>query len=253
MSSYSKFYQFGTAMNANVKNPLDQSNPLTYCITPTFNAQFLHGSTSTNLLYTPQGPGCMNYMSERCAGVYDGFCRAYTTLNQDTSWPNTGVIDSLTYSIAKDYMRVQPTTGQNMIRNAAERRFLYYPGIVSTSEPFDPNVANSPQVVRYDNSYSPGIVQFQNLDNPANVDNDPLIDELKRNWQTSLDVLVKIYKGYKEKSPQIRLYPSKFELFLLEKAPVFEDFICYLNNVPNYNYSTENADYTPELYSTSCI
>ena len=37
MSSYSKFYQFGTAMNANVKNPLDQSNPLTYCITPTFN------------------------------------------------------------------------------------------------------------------------------------------------------------------------------------------------------------------------
>lgn len=252
MSSYSKFAQFGSAMNDNVRNPLDSSNPLTYCITPTFSPQFTHGSTSTNLVYTPQGPGCMNYMSERCSIVYDGFCRAYDTMNTDTSWPNLGGIDSLTYNIAKDYMRIKPTVGQMMIRNAAERRFFVYPGIVSTSEPFDPNVANSPQVIRYDNSYSPGVIRFKNLNHPGNLDNDPLLTEVKKNWQTSLDILVKIYKGYKNRHPDIHLYPSQFERFLLEKAPVLEDFICYLDQIPNYNYSVENADYTPELYGT-CI
>lgn len=245
---YSTFGDFGSGMNKNVLNPMDQSNPLTYCIVPSYNSQFLHGSTSANLLYTPQGPGCMNYMSERCSIVYDGFCRAYNTLNTDTSWPNTGAIDNLTRTIANSFLNIKPTTGQNMIRNAAERRFLVYPGICATSEPFDPNVANSPVVSRYNSSYSPGPIGFKNLDNPASIDNDLLMEEVMKHWPTCLDVLVKIYKGYKDKNPTIKIYPSRFERFLHDKSTVFEEFLRHLHRIPNYTDSIEEADYWPELH-----
>lgn len=226
---------------------MDQSNPLTYCITPTFNSQFIHGATSANLVYTPQGPACINYMSERCSIVYDGYCRAYNTLNTDTSWPNMGAIDNLTFHIARAFLKHKTTTGENMIRNAAERRFLIYPGIQSTSEPFDPNVANSPIVTRYNSSYMPGPVGFKNLSNPASIDNDLLMEEVQLHWQACLDVLVKIYKGWRDKNPSIQLYPSKFELFLEAKAPIFDNFLAHLQRTPNYIQSMQSADYIPEL------
>lgn len=244
---YRKISQFGEAMNPNVLNPLDQSNPLSYCLLPTYNSQFLHGSTASGLLYTPQGPGCSNYMAERCSIVYDGFCSAYNTINTDTSWPNVAGIDNLTFNIARDWLKIKTTTGQNMIRNAAERRFLVYPGVCMTAEPFDPNVANSPIVSRYNSSYKPGPVSFKNLDNPANVDNDLLVDEMIAHWPACLDVLTKIYKGYKDKNPAINLYPSKFERFLHEKSSLFEDFLCHLRTIPFYADSMEQSDYTPEL------
>jgi hypothetical protein len=247
MASYPKFLQFGNAMNPNVKNPLDQSNPLTYCLIPSYNSQFLHGSTSSNLLYTPSGPGCMNYMSERCSIVYDGYCRAYKDLNTDTSWPNLGCIDNLSFNLAKTFQRINTTTGQNMVRNAAERRFIVYPGIVMTAEPFDPNVANSPIVSRYLNSYKPGPVGFKNLNDPSKVDNDDLIHEMCTHWQACLDILTKIYKGWKEQNPDIKIYPSRFQLFLESKAGVFEEFMEYLRNIPFYQNAVTVSDYSPGL------
>ena len=245
-SHYKKIAQFGEAMNRNVLNPLDQSNPLSYCLLPTYNSQFLHGSTASNLLYSPQGPGCANYMAERCSLVYDGFCRAYDTINTDTAWPNVGSIDNLTFNMARNWLRIKTTVGQNMIRNAAERRYLVYPGICMTSEPFDPNVANSPLVSRYNSSYRPGPVSFKNLDNPATVDNDLLMDEVIANWPACFDVLTKIYKGWKDKNPAIKIYPSKFERFLKEKTPMFEDFLRHLQSVPFYSASVSQSDYYPE-------
>lgn len=231
---YSTFGDFGSAMNPNVLNPLDQSNPLSYCITPTYNSQFLHGSTSTNLLYTPYGPGCANYMAERCSKTYDGYCRAYNTLNNDTSWPNLAAIDNLTFGIAKSFLKIKTTSGQNMIRNAAERKYLEYPNVASKAEPFDPNVANSPLVTTYTSSYNPGYVRYKNLNNPAAIDNDYLMDAVIEEWPACFDVLTKIYRGYKNKDPNIRLYPSRFELFLKEKAGLFDEFLCFLKTVPNY-------------------
>lgn len=245
--SYSTFADFGESMNKNVFNALDQSNPLTYCIVPTYNSQFLHGSTSTNLLYTPQGPGCINYMSDRCSLVYDGFCRAYNSMNTDTYWPNLGAIDNLTPTLANNFLKIKPTTGENMIRNAAERRFLVYPGVCMTMAPFDPNVANSPMVSRYNSTYKPGPVAFKNLDNPANIDNDLLMDEVMTHWRPCLDVLVKIYRGYKDKNPQVRLYPSRFERFLQDKTPILEAFLERLRQDPLYSESAQDADYQPEL------
>lgn len=245
--SYPTFIEYGSAMNKNVFYPMDQSNPLTYAIMPTFNTCFLHGSSSTNLLKTPYSPASSNYMAERCSDVYDGFCEGYVKMNTDTAWPNVAAIDNLTLNIAKGYLKIKTTVGQNMIRNAAERRFLTYSGVSKFVEPFDPNVANSPLVTRYSSTYNIGTIGYQNLDDPSAIDNDQLMMAVCDNWPACFDVLTKIYIGYKQKDPRIKLYPSKFEVFLNEKSKLFEDFICFLKTVPNYplaqNYIT-TPDYT---------
>lgn len=237
---YPTFSEFGELMNKNVFNPMDQSNPLTYCIMPTFNSQFLHGSTSSNLLYTPYGPGCANYMAERCSDVYDGFCEGYKVMNTDTYWPNVAAIDNLTMNIAKNYLKVKSTVGQSMIRNAAERRFLVYSNVSQFVEPFDPNVANSPLYTKYSQTYNIGRISYKNLDDPSAVDSDQLLDAVCENWPACFDVLTKIYIGYKNKDPNIKIYPSKFEVFLKEKSKIFEDFICFLKTVPNYPLAENN-------------
>lgn len=246
---YPTFSEYGSAMNENVFNPMDQSNPLTYAILPTFNTCFLHGSSSTNLLKTPYSPASSNYMAERCSIVYDGFCEGYVKMNPDSYWPNVAAIDNLTMNIAKNYLKVKTTVGQNMIRNAAERRFLTYSGVTQYVEPFDPNVANSPLVTRYSSTYNIGTIGYKNLDDPAAIDNDQLMMAVMENWPACFDVLVKVYIGYKNKDPRVRLYPSKFEVFLKDNAKMFEDFICFLKTIPNYPLS-ENYITTPDYYNT---
>lgn len=251
--SYPTFVDYGSAMNENVLNPMDSSNPLSYCILPTFNSQFLHGSTSSNLLYAPYGTGCANYMAERCSVVYDGFCEGYKVMNTDTYWPNVAAIDNLSFNITKNYFKVKTTVGQNMVRNAAERRFLTYSNVSQRGEPFDPNVANSPIVTKYSQTYNIGTVGYKNLDDPSAVDNDQLIMEMCENYIACFDVLTKIYIGYKNKDPRIRLYPSKFEVFLKEKSVMFENFICFLRTVPNYPLNDNNIVAGDYHYDGSCF
>lgn len=242
---YPTFHEFGSAMNPNVLNPMDQSNPNTYGIMPTFNSSFLHGSTASNLLYAPYGPANANYFAERCSIVYDGFCEGYKTMNTDTYWPNVAAIDNLTFTIAKNYLKIKTTVGQNMIRNAAERRFLTYANVSQYMEPFDPNVANSPLVTRYSQTYNVGKIGYKNLNDPAAIDNDQLMMAVCENWPACFDVLTKIYIGYKKKDPRIQVFPSQFEVFLKEHAKLFEDFICFLRAIPN-TFLSENplsADY----------
>jgi len=246
---YPKFIEYGSGMNKNILNPMDQANPLTYAILPTFNTVFLHGSSSSNLLKTPYSPGSQNYMSERCSIVYDGFCEGYVKFNPDFYWPNVAAIDNLTLNIAKNYLKIKTTVGQDMIRNAAERRFLTYANVTSYAEPFDPNVANSPLVTRYSSTYNVGTIGYKNLDDPAAIDNDQLMMAVLENWPACFDVLTKIYMGYKNKDPRIKLYPSKFEVFLKEHAKMFEDFICFLKTVPNYPLA-QNYITTPDYYNT---
>lgn len=251
--SYPTFVDYGSAMNKNVFNPMDQSNPLTYCSVPTFNSQFIHGSTSSNLLYAPYGPGCANYMAERCSIVYDGFCEGYKVMNTDTFWPNVAAIDNLTVNIAKSYLKVKTTVGQNMIRNAAERRFLTYSNVSQQAEPFDPNVANSPLVTKYSQTYNIGRIGYKNLDDPSAIDNDQLLEAMCDNWPACFDVLTKIYFGYKNKDPQIKLYPSQFEVFLKDKSKLFEDFLCFLKTVPNFTLFDNNVQHGDYYNDGKCF
>lgn len=126
-----------------------QADPLTYCLYPTYDSQWIHGSTSVNLLNTPYCDPCQNMMADRCSKQWDEACDVYVNNNCDTSWPNTGAIDTMSQKRAQHFLQYSPTSGDNLIRNAAERYFFTYPGANPKHTPFDPNVADSPVYTTY--------------------------------------------------------------------------------------------------------
>jgi hypothetical protein len=134
----------------------DQANPLTYCLYPNYNAQWIHGSTTTNLLNTPQCEPCQIYMSERCSNNFDEFCQIYYENNRDTFWPNLAGIDVQSQKKAQAFLKYSPTTGDNMIRNSVEKKLFIYPSVINQKQPFDPNMASSPMITKYtSNTFAP--------------------------------------------------------------------------------------------------
>ena len=64
---------------------------------PTLGSQFMHGSSTSNLLYGNYNQACETFMAEHCAQHWDGFCEAYQKMNIDSYWPNSGVIDAYAF------------------------------------------------------------------------------------------------------------------------------------------------------------
>ena len=142
----------------------DHGNPLTYCLYPNYNAQWIHGPTSNNLLYTPQCENCQIYMSERCAKDFDEYCQTYYDANRDTSWPNLAAIDVQSQKKANQFLKYTPTTGENMIRNSVEKNLFIYPSVIQNQIQFDPNVVSSPFITRHiSNTFAPSWVLNPNV------------------------------------------------------------------------------------------
>lgn len=144
MSSYSTISNLGNAVGYHT----EQSDPLTYCLYPTYDSEWIHGSTVSNLLNSPQSDACQVYMSERCAEKWDSACDVYLEQNRDIFWPNMGAVDLQSQKRANNFLQYTPTTGESMIRNAVEKRFFIYPNANVEKVPFDPNMASSPFFTR---------------------------------------------------------------------------------------------------------
>lgn len=238
---YATFYNFGKNVNGNVEKDWNSVNPLSYCMFPTVNSQFIHGSTAGNLLYTPQCQNCQNFMAERCAKDYDGYCRAYKTINTDTYWPNLASIDSKSQTFANNILGRTSTVGENMLRNACERRFLQFP-IQPTLQPFDPNVANSPWIKIY-GTYTLHAARLQNLDNAEKVNKDELVQEMIENPKVCFDILGRIYQGWIQHDPALHIQNTKLEKYLQENGHVFEQYLRQaVHNVPSLQSWKPNID-----------
>jgi len=217
---YSKFINFGKAINSNVNNNFNAANPITYCLVPTLGSQFSHGSTSSGQLYSNMNTNCTNYMIERCKNNWDEYCQTFVELNTDSYWPNLAVIDTLAYTNAKQFFNIKTTIGQDLIRNVMYHRYICTERNESTREQFDPNVANSPYIQLYDNNvqyYS----KLKNLD--KNIDKDKYIDKMIENAKICMDVLGRIYLGYIRK--EINILNTRLEKFLKDNQSIFNSFI----------------------------
>jgi len=197
-NNYTSFYDFGDSINNQVQSPFNSSNPLTYCLFPTMGNQFQHGSSTSNLLSTTYNPSCEYFMAERCSKSWDGFCEAYKVLNVDNYWPNVGVVDGTAYSVAQEFLRFnRPTVGDILIRNAVAFKFLHYPFLNYSTEPFDPNTANSPLIKVYPNyTSSPSIIKKIN-----NIDKDEHVSLMLENPVVCFDVLARLYLSVLRKEP----------------------------------------------------
>lgn len=222
--SYPKFINFGKAINNQVNDPVNDSNPLTYCLFPTLNAQFVHGSTSANLLYSPYSPNCQSFMVDYCSKNWDGFCEAYNAINIDRVWPNNAAVDVAAQQYANSFQGFYPTAGENLIRNVVHRRFIAFPNLKTTYQPFDPNVANSP-VISYTGPYASESSIVINLDTPANIDKDQFVHLMIRNPRPSFDVLARIYLAVQRKDKNVRIGGTIIDDFFRKNSELFERFL----------------------------
>lgn len=231
--NYQTFYEFGKEINEQVESPFNASNPLTYCLTPTLGSQFMHGSTSSRLLYDTNNHACSSYMSQKCAEKWDGFCEAYQLLNVDTYWPNDAPIDARAFTFAQGFLRNnRPTVGQVLVRNSVNIRFLEYPKLFYSQEPFDPNVANSPLIKRYSNyNTGPSIIKPIN-----NIDKNEHILLMLKNPKVCFDVLARLYLGFARGEKNTRNFHNTIlHEYFVENKTMFENFLQQaLGNVASY-------------------
>lgn len=244
--TYTKYIQFGKGLNQAGKNPYNAANPLTYCMFPTLNSQFVHGSSSGGILYGNQNTNCMNYMAERCSQNWDGFCSAYMDMNVDTYWPNTGCIDAQAYENAKQFLSIKTTIGQDLLRNSCYRKFIWVPDLAATKEPFDYTVANSPIITIWDN-YVPGYSQLQNLNDPQKIQQDPLIHKMIAFPTITLDVLGRIFMGYLHKDKNVYIKDTCLEEFFKCNHSLLTTYIQQAKQfVPSFNQQNK-------IYLSQCF
>lgn len=230
---YSTILQFGNALNTASQNPSNAANPLTYCLLPTLNSQFNHGSTSAGQLYSNSNTACSNYMAERCKQTWDGYCQAFVDLNRDTYWPNLGVIDQAAYENAKNFWNLQTTLGDDLIRNVMYHRYICAQQY-ATPQPFDPNVANSPEIQVYDN-YIPYYSTVIHLSDPSTIESDPYISKMMEHAKICTDVLGRIYLAMVRKEPNVHLTGTSLERFFLQHTELWTQYVSQaIRFVPSF-------------------
>ena len=253
-NGYQPISQFAEFLNYRNTNPVDPSNPLTYSIVPTFNSMFLHGASISKLNNRTWSRNVQNFMADYAAIHWDGFSEAYVLLNTDTVWANSAAIDIHAYTLCMSYLNYKPTQGEQMVRNGAERRFLWFPYTPVMQEPFDYTVANSPLVTYFTPLYNSGPCLFRNLDCPERVENDPLMRKVLEDPQPCLDVLVRIYGAYRNSHPQVRIQGTTLADYFEKKAYYFERAGAMLRRYikgyddPLFVFPPDNNLYTPCPY-----
>ena len=128
-------------------------------------------------------------MAEKCSKNWDAFCE-FRSQDPELSYPN----QLLNCSSSP----VGFTAGQQLLHNAAQRRFCKPYGCTPRVEKFNPNVADSPNIVTY-----PGCAWECEVD-PATIDNDYVMDLCLKDPAPVLDVLTNIITTSKRKGIDIK-------------------------------------------------
>lgn len=184
--SYIDISSFGYVKN----NPQE---PLAYCVNQTVNSEMKHGVIGD--LFGPNSAKCQWYMADRCAKNWDKYCDAYYMTNQGSRsyYPNMASVEGFKTPSTKLSM------GDMLLRTTAQRKYLDLNGCRKYVEAFDPLVANSPPVVRYDCNASkrlgvaPKLTAKLDLDLDG-VDNDPVMNLCLDNPEVCSDSLGELKK-----------------------------------------------------------
>jgi hypothetical protein len=181
--------RFGNMQNS----PSNSDDPLTFCLADTMDSKFLHGSTAVE--YGPRSRSCQNFMAERCANKWDGFCEYfYVEHSKAKEWPNNRIwpnMGSPNQWINKGAS--VNTIGEQLLKDAAERKYCTYPTCTPVKRPFDPMNPQSPMVTSWQNSQggTDGCVPVCRV-NPATVDGDVIMDRMLANPMVAGSTIINI-------------------------------------------------------------
>lgn len=171
-----------------------KNHPLTMCMSDTMDKQFLNGGIGA--LYGPRSQPCQAYMAERCANEWDGFCEYfYREHGPGGTWPNNQEWPNLQprYWEVRYGLNQNLTTGEQLLRNTAERKYCTYENCKAHCEPFNPLDPDSPSITFYRdaNGNNSSCIPICNV-NPATIDSDPVMDRMLKNPRAAAGTIINI-------------------------------------------------------------
>ena len=191
MSNYVRIKNFGfTSATPETTNP--DHKALGMCLSDTLDRKFKYGS-AVGANSGPRSMQCQNYMAQRCADKWDGFCEYYyqqygpngSTPLIPGAWPN-----SVWRPWEEAYgLNFQMSLGDQMLKNAAERKYCKLQNCTPTVSPLDPTDPNSVKVATYAD-YT-GCVPVCKVD-PQTIDKDPIMNRVLQNPTIAAGTLVNI-------------------------------------------------------------
>jgi hypothetical protein len=183
--------QYRTVSNFGSNAYTKVDNPWTSCLGSTMDQRFTHGGSATQI-----GQGCKNcqlYTAQYCSEGWDKYCEIAST-NCDVMQPNMQA-----KCIGSSCSAYAQTSGDILIRNTAERKYLVETsGCVMKYQPFDPNVATSPNVFWWDNACNSRCIMSFAVD-PATIDKDIVMNKILAKPSIAPDILRNIYRTMKKK------------------------------------------------------
>lgn len=191
-NTYANIRQFGQKLNPPC---VGTNHPLTMCLATTMDRRFQNGS-APGQNSGPRSMQCQTYMAQRCADKWDGFCEYfYKEHGSEGQWPDNQkwpIYNARQWEVDAGLAQ-SLTTGEQLLRNTAERKYCTYTNCTPVCEPFDPTNPNSPTITYYvgpDGSQA-SCKPICNV-NPSLIDNDPVMDRMLANPEVAAGTLINI-------------------------------------------------------------
>jgi hypothetical protein len=204
-SNYRKIINFGD---------ITPKNPLEVCFGNTINNKF-EGGVIGDVIGGQHSENCQMLMSDYCSNNWDGYCEL-ASHNVATKYPNMVPGCALPVPGCGDYCR-RLTAGENLIRNAAFKRFTRSPNCSQRCQPFNPTDPRSPQIC-----YNIAIPCFGVSDceivceigDISNLNRDPLFLKMLENPRATMDILVGLYQCAKKQGKLDQIMNTNFGKFI---------------------------------------
>lgn len=200
MSQYRKISDFGTDIKT------DNNNPVTLCLVDSMDVKFQNGSIGN--LFGPRSRPCQLYMAERCSKDWDGYCEYYYRMNSNTGdwpnsqpWPNT--VQERWWANSFN-LNKQLSTGEQLLQNAAERKYCTYPTCSKFCERMNPTDPKSPMITYYANPYTMenNCVPECSVD-PSKIEDDPVMNRCLENPSACAATLMNVCITAKRKGTNL--------------------------------------------------
>lgn len=211
-SLYKKIINFGDVV---------PKNPLEVCFGDTVDNKFQSGV----LADTHSGQGsrnCQLLLADYCGNTWDGYCEA-ASYNTSLRYPNQ-VLGCYSIMPGYDVDSINLPLGQQLIRNAAVKRFCIFPTSVKRCQPFNPTDPKSPLVCfesndtitsPYENRLYCEIKDFSELDQ------DPLFNKMLQQPDCCIDIILHIYQKAKNSGKLEDLMKTNFGKFVNNNPQYF--------------------------------
>jgi hypothetical protein len=186
-----KYASIKNFSNINPQNNNPEQRALGMCLADTYDRKFQYGGT-VGANSGPRNEQCQNFMAQRCANKWDGFCEYYyqqygpnATGIMQTNWPNP------VWRPWEEKYGLNPrmSLGDQLLKNTAERRYCKLQNCPPTVRSLDPTDPNSVKVTSYDTYV--GCVPVCTV-NPSTIDADPVMNRVLENPTVAAGTLINI-------------------------------------------------------------